>query len=214
MARKSSGEAERRAVEVAGRFDPPVERTTGLSTALASSRPATVRAKLEGVAGRAGDLGCTAHRVRVLHRVRQSSRCGSNDGRVCEQPVHVRGRGRLPRVRADGVQLRPERPVRAEHRLDDQGRGDVGHGEQVAQVVDRQQQHAEHAVGAVDQRQPLLRGELDRCRARPAQRVGGGQPLAVRAEHPALAEQRQRAVGQRCEVAGAAQRAVLAAPTA
>ena len=36
-----------------------------------------------------------------------------------------------------------------------------------AQVGDRQHQHAEHAVGAVDQRQALLGGQLDRRRARP-----------------------------------------------
>ncbi len=54
-----------------------------------------------------------------------------------------------------------------------------------AEVAQGQDQHAEHAVGAVDQRQALLGGQLDRgrCRARRAPAAGRGL-LAVRRRRP------------------------------
>ena len=191
----------------------PSGSTTGLSTTDASSRAATVRGELQGVPGRAGHLRRAAHRVRVLHRVRQVVAVRVHDRRVLQQPVDVGGRRGLARVRPDRVQLGQERPVGAEHRLDRQRGGDVGHGEQVPRVVDRQQQHAEHAVGAVDQRQALLGGQRRSAAARPrCSASAAGHPGAVLAEHPALAEQHQRAVGQRGQVAGGAERAVLGHP--
>ena len=75
--------------------------------------------------------------------------------------------------------------------------------------VDRQHQHAEHAVGAVDQRQALLGGQLDRRQAGGGERVGGRHQGAVGVADLALAHQRERAVRQRRQVAGAAERAVL-----
>jgi hypothetical protein len=47
--------------------------------------------------------------------------------------------------------------------------------------VDRQHEHAEHPVGAVDERKPLLLGERDRRDAGFAQRLGGGALAAVAA---------------------------------
>jgi hypothetical protein len=123
------------------------------------------------------------------------------------------GRGdRLAGMRPHGVQLRLERPVRAEHGLDRERGGQVGDREQVAGVLDRQQHHAEHPVGAIDKRQPFLRGQGDGAQPRPGQRLRPGDPRAVLVEHPALAEQHHRAVGERCEVAGGAERAMLRNP--
>ncbi len=55
--------------------------------------------------------------------------------------------------------------------LDAHRGGDVGDLEQVTQVVDGEHEHAEHAVGAVDEGEALLLGELrparSRCRAWP-----------------------------------------------
>ena len=75
--------------------------------------------------------------------------------------------------------------------------------------MQRQHQHAEHAVGAVDQRQALLLGQHDRRDAGGGERVGGRPQRAVGVADLALADQRQRAVRERGEVAGAAERAVL-----
>ena len=71
-------------------------------------------------------------------------------------------------------------------------------------------QHAEHAVGAVDQRQALLLGAARRARCRRRRRRRRvGISVAGGVAHVALAHQRQRAVRQRREVARAAERAVL-----
>ena len=116
-----------------------------------------------------------------------------------------------------GVQLGQEHLVRAQQRLDAERGGDVRRRQQLAQVRDGHQQHAQHAVGAVDQRQALLFGQHHRLDAvlRRAARRRGGRPeppieRAVRAGRLALAHQHQRAVRQRREVAGAAQRAEFA----
>ena len=77
------------------------------------------------------------------------------------------------------------------------------------QVAQRQHQHAEHAVGAVDQGQALLLGEHHRLDAVPGQRLGGRQQFAVGRAHRTLADGGQRHVGQRREIAGAAKAAVF-----
>ena len=82
--------------------------------------------------------------------------------------------------------------------------------QQRAQVGERQHQHAEHAVGAVDQREALLLGQLDRVDAvRRRSASAASTQRSVGVAHLALAHHRERAVRQRREVAGAAQRAVL-----
>ena len=57
------------------------------------------------------------------------------------------------------MQILGEDVVGAEQTLDAHRRRDVGDLEQPPQIGDRQHQHAEHAVGAVDQRQTLLLGQ-------------------------------------------------------
>ena len=124
-------------------------------------------------------------------------------------PQVRRGRG-LPGVRAQRLQVGGEHGVGAQQRLDAHRGGDVGGGEQQPQVVRGQHEHAEHAVGAVDQREALLLGAAHRRDAGGGECVGRGRELARRVAHLALAHQRQRAVRERREVAGAAERAVLA----
>ena len=97
----------------------------------------------------------------------------------------------------------------AELGLHRHGRRDVRRTHQEGEVGQRQDQHPEHAVGAVDQREALLGRELDRRQTGRGQRLGGRHQRAVGVAHVALADQRQRAVRERREVAGAAERAVL-----
>ena len=118
-------------------------------------------------------------------------------------------RDRLPGLRPQGVQVGGEHVVGAEQALDRHRRGDVGDDEQLAQVVQGEAQHPEHAVGAVDEGQALLLLELDGRDAGRGQGVGGRHPLAVHVADLALTHEGQRAVRERREVAGAAERAVL-----
>ncbi len=112
-------------------------------------------------------------------------------------------------MRPDRLELGGEDPVGAELGLDRHGGRDVRRTHQDGEVGQRHHQHAEHPVGAVDQRQPLLGGELDRRQSGRRERLRGGHQGPRRVAHLALADQRQRAVRERCEVAGAAERAVL-----
>jgi hypothetical protein len=85
-----------------------------------------------------------------------------HDRRTGEQPGEVRGGGGLSGVRPQGLQVGGEHPVGGELTLDAHRGGDVGGLQQHPQVGDRQHQHAEHPVGAVDQREPFLGLQLDR----------------------------------------------------
>ena len=78
------------------------------------------------------------------------------------------------------------------------------------EVVQREAEHAEDAVGAVDQRQPLLGAQRDRREAASGERGGGRLDARRRRPHLTLADQRERAVAERREVAAGAERAVLA----
>jgi hypothetical protein len=118
--------------------------------------------------------------------------------------AQVRGARGLAVVGAQRDQVLGERAIGAEQRLDRQRGGDVGDAQQPPQVVVGEDQHAEHPVGAVDQRQALLGTERERLDA------GLGERGAL--EHVALADQHHRAVGERREVAAGAERAVLGDP--
>ncbi len=115
----------------------------------------------------------------------------------------------LAGVRPQRVKIIGEHVVGAQQTLDTHRRGDVGDLEQPAQIGDGQHQHAEHAVGAVDQREPFLLGQHDRLDAGRGEGVGGGQQDAVGIADHALAHQRQRAMGERSKITGAAEAAVL-----
>ncbi len=122
---------------------------------------------------------------------------------------HVGGGGALAGVRADGVQLGLEDLVGAEQRLQREGGGDVGRLVEPVEVGEGHDQHAEHAVGAVEEGEALLLPELDRLDAVLGEQLAGGADGAVGALGVALAHERERTVGQRGEVAGAAEGAVL-----
>ena len=80
--------------------------------------------------------------------------------------------------------------------------------EQQFQVGERQHQHAEHAVGAVDQREAFLLREQHRSEAVVGEGLSRRRSRSG-VDHRALTDERQRAVGERREVAGAAEAAVL-----
>ena len=104
-----------------------------------------------------------------------------NERRRGKDRGHVRGGGSLARVRAQGVQLGSEHRVGAGEGLDARSGGEVGGLEERRQVVQCEAQHAEHAVGAVDESEPLLLGEHDRLDARGSQRLSGidGSGVAI-----------------------------------
>ncbi len=85
---------------------------------------------------------------------------------------------------------------------------DVGRPQQGGGVERRQHEHPEHPVGAVDEGQALLGLQRDRPEAGRTQR-GGRRPALAGDEHLALAQRRQGHVGERRQVAAAAERAVL-----
>ena len=84
-----------------------------------------------------------------------------DDRRTLEKRAQVGRRVALPRMRAQRLDVRREHPVRAEQGLDADRRRDVGEPQQQPQVVARQDEHPEHAVGPVEQREPFLLRELD-----------------------------------------------------
>src|SRR5262249_37826281 len=85
-------EAERRAVEVAGRLDAPVREHHGIVHNGHQLPRRDALRELQGVPGGAGDLGRAPHGVRVLYRVGQVVAVTVHNGRSLEQPVDV-GRG-------------------------------------------------------------------------------------------------------------------------
>ena len=85
----------------------------------------------EGVAAGAGDLRGAAHGVRVLDPGGVVLVVAGQAG-TRQYPAHVVGAGRLAGVRADGVQFGRQHLVGAEQRLQGEGGGDVGGGEERA----------------------------------------------------------------------------------
>ena len=113
-------------------------------------------------------------------------------------------RARLAVLRAQRLQVVGEHAVGAEQALDAHRGGDVGGDEQRRAGRRAPAQHPEHPVGAVDQRQAFLLVQRDRL-----EHLAGFAERAVGVAHRPLPHQRQRAVRERREVAGAAERAVL-----
>ena len=171
--------------------------------------PGDRRGVLDGVAGGAVHLGRAPQRVRVLHPVEPVLAMARHHPRPRQHARQVGGRDPLPHLGSERLELRGEDPVGAHLRLDAHRGGDVGGAQQPTQVGDREDQHPEHAVGAVDQRQALLGAELNGREAGRRERIGRGHQCAARVAYVALPHQHQRAVGERREVARAAERAVL-----
>ena len=101
-----------------------------------------------------------------------------------------------------------ERAIGAQQRLDRHRRGDVGGSEQQLGVRARKGEHAEHAVGAVDERQPFLGLELQGFQPCGLERRGSRYSAAFAGNYLALADQCEGHACQRREVAAAAYGAV------
>ena len=189
----------------------PSSVITGLSTAddeLAERDRAGV---VDGVARGAVHLRRAAQRVRVLHaRAHGRVAVRRDDRRVGEERAEVRGGCRLPDLRTQRHEVGGEDRIGAELALDRHRGGDVGRVEQHREVVEREQQHPEHAVGAVDEGEALLLAQHERLDAGRGQRVGRRNEVARGVAHVALAHRGERDVRERGEVARAAERAVLA----
>ncbi len=155
-------------------------------------------------------LGRAAQRVRVLDAgALEGLPVTRHDPAAVEHRPEVGCRDGLAGVRAQGLQVLGEDRVGPELGLDAHGRGDVGDAEQTAEVGDRENQLAEHAVGAVDEGEALLLGELHRLDAVGAKGVRGGVEIAVTVADMTLTHEGQGAVRQGCEVTGAAEGSVL-----
>ena len=147
----------------------PSASTTGLSIAEASSRPAISAAWSDGVPRRAVHRRRAPQRVGVLDPGVLRTGMRRDDRRTGQRRRDPGGASCLARLRPQGLQVRREHPVGAQQRLDAHRSGQVGDVQQPGEVVQRQHQHAEHAVGAVDQRQSFLLGQHHR------RQPGGGQ---------------------------------------
>ena len=167
------------------------------------------RGVLHRVARSAVHRGRAAQGVGVLDPVAVGAAVRGDDAGLGQDPGEVGCRGGDPRVRAQGRELGGEDAVGAEQRLDRQRRRHVGGAQQHPQVLEREHQHPEHPVGAVDQRQSLLGSQLDGIQAGRGQRVGRRHQLAGGVADRALPHQREGAVRERGQVARAAERAVL-----
>jgi hypothetical protein len=122
-----------------------------------------------------------------------------------EQSPEVRGRVTLALQRARVVDRGMEARAGALQRLERERAREVGRSREPRCPDESERRHRRHELGAVDQREPLLgeesrRLEPDRCEGvRPRQEL----PLDGR---PALADERQRQVCQRCEISAGADR--------
>jgi hypothetical protein len=199
-----AGERQRLAVEVAGGHDLPVRhdhRVVDHRAELDVDDPPGVR---ENVADRAVHLGSAAQAVRVLDGV--VALAVARDQRAArQQPAEVGGAGQLAGVRADHLHPLVVRLVGPEQRLDAHRGGDVGHRDEQPDVVDGQREQHLHRLGAVDERQALLRREDQRLDAGLGQQLGRGpapQVGVTAPAQPALADQRLRQVRELGEVAG------------
>ena len=160
---------DRRAVEVAVGLDATVlehHRVVDGGRQLARRHQRRV---VDGVAGRAVHLRRAAQRVGVLHPVAVGPAVARHDAGVrraaaCRFAAEAAwpGCGRSAcRSAAKTRSVREQRPRRSSPRRCRRPCSSI------AQVGDRQHQHAEHPVGAVDERQPLLGLPARPARGRP-----------------------------------------------
>ena len=100
-------------------------------------------------------------------------------------------------MRAQRLQVGGEYAVVAEHAFHAHRGGDIRGLEQQAQIGDGHTQHAEHAVGAVDQRQSFLLFQIDGRDAGRTQRFAAAdlEPSALRASPSPIATKAQAASG-------------------
>ena len=132
-----------------------------------------------------------------------------DDGRIGEQAAEVGGAQLLAGLGTERDEVGGEGAVGAEQGLDAERGGEVGGLQQEGEVAQREDEHPEDPVGAVDQREALLGEELDRREPGGGERVAGVEQLALGVPDHTLAEQRQRRVGERRQVPAGPERPVL-----
>ena len=177
--------ADRRAVEVAVGLHAPVGRDDGVVDRRGELAVGDQRRVGDRVAGGAADLRRAAQRVGVLHPRVLGAAMARDDRAVRQDGPHVRRGDGLARLRAQRLQVGGEDAVGPEQPLDAHGRRDVGDDEQLAQVREREQEHAQHALGPVDEPEPLLLAQRHRGDAGGGQRRGRAGALAGAASAPA-----------------------------
>ena len=177
---------------------PSSTSTSGLSVAAFSSVVDRVLDVVEQVARRAVHLRRATKRVRVLHLVAPAVRL--DDRRALEQAQHVARRRALTAQRSQRVHLRDERVARALQRLERERARAVGGLREPPRAHERERALRGHELRAVDQRQPFLRDQPHRLEPGALERVGAVEQLAVE-PCPSLADERQREVRERREVA-------------
>ena len=99
-----------------------------------------------------------------------------------------------------------EARARALQRLERERAGEVGDAREPPRPHERERGHRGHELRAVDQREALLRREPHRLEPGRGERLGAAQQRALE-PRLALADERQRQVGERREVAARADRA-------
>ena len=160
---------------------------------------------VEQVARGAVHLRRAAERVRVLHLVAPAVRLV--DRRALEQPEDVRGRVALAPQRPERVDLREEARPRALQRLERERAGDVGGLREPARAHEAERAERGHELRAVDEREALLRLQRHRLEPDRGERLARREAARPSTERLALADERQREMRERREVAARADRA-------
>ena len=184
---------------------------SGCRSPTRSSAPATALGVRERVARGAVHLRRAAQRVGVLHAVVAVAVAG-DDRRAGEQRAQVRGAGRLAGLRAQrdrGPRRRRGRCRAAPRPTSPRRRRPTRSS--ASRSCEREQQHAEHAVGAVDQREALLGAAASSGsmpgRARAPRPPGAASPSASSTSPSPISTSAQCASGARSPLAP--ERAVL-----
>ncbi len=155
------------------------------------------------VARGAVDLRHAAQRVRVLHLAAVG--VALHDLALGEERAQVAGADLLPGVGAHPHQALVEGAPRSLERLQADGAGDVRRGGEARGVAEGEGAERGHVLGAVDEAQALLGGQLDGREARRGERLAGGH-LAAGEARLALADEGERQVRERRQIAGRAHR--------
>src|SRR5690606_864782 len=126
---------------------------------------------------------------------------------VCSSDLgaHPGGGDGLPRVGAQVLQVGGERPVGAQEGFHAHGGGEVGDVDQGGQVVQGEDEHAEHAFGAVGEGEAFFFAQGDGFEAGFGECFGGGAALPAGGEDFAFSGEGEGDGGERGEVSGAAQ---------
>src|SRR5690606_6183988 len=173
---------ERGAVEVAVGFHAPVVEEHGVVDGGGEFGVGGGFGVADGVAGGPVHLGCAAQRVGVLDAGAVGSAVAGDDGGVGEEGAHPGGGEGLPRGGARGLQGGGERPVGAQEGFHAHGGGEVGDVDQGGQVVQGEDEHAEHAFGAVGEGEAFFFAQGDGFEAGFGECFGGGAALPAGGE--------------------------------